>query len=379
VEVEVRFRVKLICLSELAISLSRAVANEAEALKFIPGAVWRGALAAQLIEEGELSEPETDETFHLLFLSGLVRFGDLRPPEARPWPLSARCCKMNERHPFRDLLIKTARRETLAPECAAPDTHKRPCGAKLDHPDGYFKWEAAKIAQAKSVSSRVLTHTAISNSLLRVRQEQFFSNEALEAGQSCEGELWAEPAADKAIRELFAGARIVTIGRGRTRGMGIAELSCTERESPDRTNDIKNRLTELNRTFGSPDHIVFTATMLSACVVFDRWLFSRPQLGPADIDPGLAGYTLKAAYSRMTTLSGWNAQAGLPKPDIAAIAPGACFLFAKEVARSEKTGELDRLAGVLAPYGKSLGEYWEEGLGEVEYCSPFHFNRAVLV
>jgi hypothetical protein len=336
----------------------------------IPGSAWRGAVAAQLIEEEELACPEEDPQFKLLFLSGSVRFGDLRPSDAKPWPLSARCCKMEGSHPIKDLLVRTARQETLKIECER-------CEAKLGHPPGYFELrrEVIRVGQA---TARVVAHSAISNSLLRVRQEQFFSGEVVDPAQTLMGELWADPDAEAAVGEVFKEKRTLRIGRGRTRGMGIVELGVAPKSSPDRTRDLLGKLETLNRSYGRSDEVVFTATLLSQCVVLDEWLLSRPQLEAADIAPDLDGYILKASYGRMTTLAGWNAQAGLPKPDVAAIAPGSCFLFGRSVPVLERKAELEKLAAILAPYGTGLGEYWEEGLGEVEYCSAFHFLQGVV-
>lgn len=145
--------------------------------------------------------------------------------------------------------------------------------------------------------------------------------------------------------------------------------------------DLAERLAALNGAFGDAGTAVFSCTVLSPAVVYDKWLLSRSCLCAKDIEdaagePGsLTGYDLAACYSRMTTLSGWNAQAQLPKADVWAICAGSAFLFKKSV--NEIEGELNRLAGVLAKAESGIGERWEEGLGEAVFCHRFHVERRV--
>ena len=332
-----------------------------ETLRHIPGSVWRGAVAAQWIEEHGLRapdrRPEDDEQFKTLFLRGLVRFGDLRLKAAKvtkPWPFSARGCKLHDNHPIHDLLIPTARREPKLPiECGG--VTRLPCGAKLDRPDGFLclSGKAEKI----SAGVRVLAHSAISNSLLRVRQEQFFSQEVLQSGQTFEGELLVDPAdqeAQKLVTDM-CGTRIIPIGRGSTRGMGLAEMTISHKDPPaDPVREIRGRLDDFRRAYKVPGHVVFTATLHSPCVVYDEWLFSRPVLRVNDIDLELGDYCVWASYSRTVRISGWNAQAQLPKPDIEAIAPGSCFLFGRKLTPGEAPAEMDRLAAILARHAAGL-------------------------
>jgi len=220
-----------------------------------------------------------------------------------------------------------------------------------------------------------LAHTAISNSLLRVRQEQFFSQEVLQSGQTFEGELLVDPADQEAQNLVtdMCGPRIIPIGRGATRGMGLAEMTISPKGPPDDpVREIRKRLDDYRRAYRVPGHVVFTASLHSPCVVYDEWLFSRPALRAKDIDLELGDYRLWASYSRTVRIAGWNAQAQLPKSDIEAIAPGSCFLYGRELTPGREPAEMDRLAAILARHAAGLGEYWEEGFGEVEFCWPFH-------
>ena len=76
----------------------------------------------------------------------------------------------------------------------------------------------------------------------------------------------------------------------------------------------------------------------------------------------------------MMQLSGWNAQAQLPKSDIWAIAPGSAFLFARPFS-GDRDKEIERLARVLEKAEDGIGERWEEGLGEAVFCDEFHVQQ----
>ena len=75
----------------------------------------------------------------------------------------------------------------------------------------------------------------------------------------------------------------------------------------------------------------------------------------------------------MIQLSGWNAQAQLPKSDTWAIAPGSAFLFKRKY-EGDPDAEFERLAQILAKAEEGIGERWEEGLGEAVFCDDFHIE-----
>jgi hypothetical protein len=222
---------------------------------------------------------------------------------------------------------------------------------------------------------RICAHTAIDGALLLPRPGQFFSSEIVEAGTRFEGEVWLK---DPALRVEFDQPRLLAIGRGATRGQGLATLEA-RLPLPTEAN-LRERLALLNRKFEPKGLVAFTCTLRSACLVFDEWLCARSYLTPADVAEAagappaeLETYRLTAWFSRMTTIGGWNARASLPKGDINALAPGSAFLFTRSVAAGERDAEMDRLAGLLAACETGIGERWEEGFGEAVFCDPFHY------
>ena len=174
-------------------------------------------------------------------------------------------------------------------------------------------------------------------------------------------------------RPLF-GKREIFIGRGATRGQGLCEIEIQDLRPP--SPDYAARL----RRPATSGRLAFTATLLSPCVVYDRYLCVRPFLEAEDIaaaaaQPGaLKGFDRVRWYSRQMIISGWNAQAGLPKSDILAIAPGSAFLFEKAISPSEVEGEVATLAAVLSQAGYGVGERWAEGFGEIWFQDKFHWE-----
>jgi len=344
-----RYAVTLTTRSPVAISRSRATGNQIETLGHIPGTVWRGALAAQL----GAAHPE----FAAIFLSGRVRFGDLRLDDAVPWPLSARRCAVHPGHRMLDLLLV----DDPPIECAE-------CEAKLVMPGNLRLGSGAR----KTVR-RVTTHTAISNYTLRIRPEQFFSTEVLERDQKFQGVLTAS---DALVAQTLLGKRELWIGRGATRGQGMAELNIQNLQPP-----VPNLNWVLRQQQRQPDVLSFTATLLSPCIVYDRYLLARAYITAEDIaeaagEPGaLRRYELAPRwFSRLATISGWNAQASLPKSDITAISPGSAFLFQTTVSEREIQDERARLADILERASAGLGERWAEGFGEVSFQDNFHWE-----
>jgi hypothetical protein len=254
-----------------------------------------------------------------------------------------------------------------------------PCGAKLIFKEEFYEIRHGR-PEFRRIPSRITAHTAIANSSLRVREAQFYSSEILERGLRFHGTLWASEAAAALVSKhlITDEGRFITIGRGATRGQGHAILRLGPDTSPSQRGDIRGRLAQLNCLLNLPGEVAFTCTLLSPCLVFDRWLCSRPYLTVGDIEeaasePGaLDGYELRAWFSQSTSLSGWNAQAGIPKGDISAIASGSAFAFVGSVLPEDRHTEMDRLAGILDRASVGIGERWEEGFGEAVFCDEFH-------
>lgn len=375
-----RYRVSARLLSPLAISTTQAGGNFLQTLPYIPGSVWRGALAARAIRERGLKQPETDTWFRETFLEGKFRFGDLRVRGGEVWPLSGRQCRQyGTLHGDVDFLIGAARQQSLIEECPA-------CEAKLEHPR-QFMVRHGQDWKGVEPRTRITGHSAIDPWTMRAADGQLFQTVIVERGEIFSGTLWVDEAVvrgDHKPAEEFQTSRL-TLGRGSTRGQGIAELHLNPAEigsEVEAKKSLRNRLHALNDVWGKADEVVFSVTLGSPCIVLDRWLLSRAYPSPDDLAEAcggpagtLDGYRLVSQYSQWTRTAGWNAQAGLPKSSEPAIAAGSSFLFSKRIDPGHRDQELNRLAELFAAVDRGIGERWDEGFGEAVFCHEYHFNR----
>ncbi|MCZ2075711.1 MAG: hypothetical protein LC130_12025, partial [Bryobacterales bacterium] len=94
----------------------------------------------------------------------------------------------------------------------------------------------------------------------------------------------------------------------------------------------------------------------------------------AEVPGGLDEYRPTAWFSRLERISGWNAQASLPKSDVLAIVSGSAFLFEKQTTTPDVDAEIERLTDILSTAGHGIGERWVGGFGEASFCYDFHYE-----
>jgi hypothetical protein len=122
--------------------------------------------------------------------------------------------------------------------------------------------------------------------------------------------------------------------------------------------------------------VVFSCTLDSAALVYDRWLLSRSFLEAADLFAEPRGYTLASSFRRMADLSGWHAKGGLPKAETQVIAAGSCFLFQCDTP-ADREAEYEKLARAFVDLEEGgIGERLDEGLGEATFCRTLHSELA---
>jgi len=361
----------------LLIAQTHSVGNQLESLGHIPGPTWRGALAAAIIRQHYFGPDSANHpSFRTLFLEDRVRFGDLYPLSLPPLPASARVCSASDDHPVQDLLVLRSLGHPLPRHCGTPLANG-PCKAKLQPltepaeilPRGFRRTQPIR---------RLAAHSAIDATTLRVRDEQFFTQLSVDRNSSFEGALWAaDSLAAQLAEDTLRAIPHLILGRGGTRGQGLVELQIGQEASAE--SDTLSTLTAWNDAWPDSDTLSFAATLRSPCLVFDEWGRVRPFLTPADISEAagepanaLETFTLVDWFSSLTTIGGWNAQAGLPKSDILAITPGSAFLFTAPIRPEHRPAELQRLARLLTAAAAGIGERWAEGFGEVCFCHPVH-------
>lgn len=368
-----RYRAHAVTETPVAISLRRATGNDLDTQRFIPGTVLRGALAGVYLEERGL-----DVGFEALFLRRLVRYGDLRIADTRPWPYSTRQCSADpDRHPKSDNLLREAAGETCRRECAK-------CRSKLEIPHGYYRYrqpaESLPLQRAtQTVRCHRLAHSQVDPAFLRAKPGQFHSSQLMDSGQIFEGFVHSKDAGEEALLKLIGDGRRLYVGRGRSRGQGRIRLSIYPEagRTAERIGEKIRQMNEAARRFDQlRDSVLFSCTLDSAALVYDRWLCSRSFLDADDLSPDLNGYSGQACFQGRVDLAGWHSTAGLPKAETVAIAAGSCFLFRRNGVR-DRDAEYARLAAIFADVEeRGIGERLEEGLGEVTFSRTLHSELA---
>ncbi len=379
-----RYRVFATAETPFAISVRRATGNDLDTQRLIPGTVIRGALAAAYLADRK----EADAGFDALFLRKLVRFGDLRIGDARPWPLSVRqCAAKPDEHGKIDNLLWAGAGRVLPIECPDSEEDRRDRW-KLEPPKGYYRFKQPDASRAlqyceEEVGSRRLAHAEIDPLFLKARPGQFHSSQVVDQAQEFSGFFHAQGDGEATLRSLIGEGRDVYVGRGRSRGQGRVRVSMFEEaaRSPARIREKIQRMNQVARRLGGKeDSVVFSCTLDSATLLYDRWLRSRSCLEARDLgletDDDEKRYQRIAQYQRTAVITGWHAKGGLPKTEAAAIAPGSCFLFRRNRCVEPET-EYQRLAAILAGLEeRGVGERLDEGFGEVTFCRTLHCELA---
>jgi CRISPR-associated protein Csx10 len=361
-----RYRAYAVTETPAAISVRRATGNDLDTQRFLPGTVVRGALAAAYLEESGTP----DDGFDALFLKRQVRFGDLRIGDARPWPHSTRQCSFHpDDHDKVDHLLREGAQGAARVECAK-------CEAKLEVPKGYYRFKKPDDSHPfqysiEKVHSHRLAHSEVDPAFLTAKPGQFHSSQLLDRGQTFEGFFHARKAGEESLLKLIGAGRTLYLGRGRSRGQGRVRLSIFPEpgRGVERMREKIRRLNEVAARFRAmKNSTVFSCTLDSAALVYDRWLCSRSFLEATDFSVDLRDYTEAACFRRLTDVAGWHAKGGLPKAEVTAIAAGSCFLFRND-AVIDREAEYGRLAKILMELEeRGIGERLDEGFGEATFC-----------
>lgn len=368
----------------LALHRTRAGGQYVDSLDYIPGTALRGALAeAYLAQHGT-----PDKTFHILFLSDQVQYGDLWPAiEGSPTillPATAQVCKrygFGHKNSFRDGLLDAL--ADLLPTRRCAHIEDKRCDEPLDRTSGYL----CSLDPVEHLAPRIRLRvsTAIGRGTGTAAREMLFTQHTL-TGKSKSG--------NKAL--LFQGVLQLTdprlraelddllklplfLGSGRSRGLGEVEVK-TWKETGD-GDSLPKRWHKFNETArragGDPNLCYFSLTLLSHLALRDDLL--RPVLD--EITPqhfGLPDTVKWVCYKNSgwpvlflstVTVAGWNAALGLPKSDTVTLARRS-VLLAKCPADQEQA-VLKRLARIES---QGLGERRNEGFGRVVACYPIHYE-----
>ena len=286
----------------------------AEQLDEIPGRSVIGCLAAQC-------EP-TLEDFSDLFLNGTVRWSALTPRicgvRSLPAPLSL--VRLKDEGVY-------VNRVTASPEDLM--------GKKLKAVDGRYLAVTDKGGRLAGSRSHTLYHHSHKN-------ETLYMQDSLDAGMLYSGYADVPRCLAGRVLKLLCEARF-SFGRSKSAQYG----SCSLAEPPKVTaiEEEKRRLPE-----GTPVWVLLESDM----VLCEEGLYTaNPQSVRAALAEQLhlrnARPDGKQDYCQSHVLSGYQAQWGMPKPQLPAMRGGSLFVFLA--------------SGESIPAQRQLGEFAQEGLG----------------
>jgi CRISPR-associated protein Csx10 len=393
-----------------------------ETLPYLPGTVLRGALAGRWLRGRRFDALASSEQrrFRELFFGNAVRFGNgtLRPPRPEQSrtelvPLTAMARK-GDPHGWRrsggvgvidSLTTLLQLRANDADAVAAPLLG-------YDRLDQRFADLSGRTWSKLELRRRLISRTAI-NALQGpyapaarevAADGQLYSFVALEAGQSFLAELHGPVALlgslavssldldpDEVARSadlpatiaqgLLANNLLVSLGHGRSRGLGLARLNPAPRRPPSPPRD-QARLVQQLRDFSAraglaPDAGFFLPVTLESDVILrDRYLLASSSAEPLETlgryRPLIAGDTpiamqLFEAVQTVRWIGGWDELRRLPRAPELAVAAGSVWVF--QVPPSDLAAAVRWWLDVET---EGLGERRSEGFGRVRLLHPLH-------
>jgi CRISPR-associated protein Csx10 len=387
-------------LAPLALHQTRAGVQYVETLDYIPGTALRGALAeAYLAQHGN-----PDDTFHALFLSEQVFYGDLWPAASDGTtvliPATARACKrygLKHNESFRDALLDALSRRHDGAKCkhlVLCNGRQKECDEPLDRVNDHYLGDL-KSADPISAGFRLRVSTAIERATGTVAREMLFTQHTLTGKRKArekdgyenkaplffQGTLrLSNPALQDELARLLQSATSLFLGSGRSRGLGEVEVKAWTETTV--ANSLPDRWQKFNDAAqhggGNPDIHYFSLTLLSHLALRDGLLC--PVLGKIKpqhfgLPDGVAWVRYKDSdqsvlFLSAVTVPGWNVALGLPKPDTVALARGSVLLG--QCDSGQEQAVLARLAEIET---EGVGERRGEGFGRVAACYPIHYER----
>lgn len=421
-----RLHISVKTVSPLYVGASKPYGSLLETKAEIPGALLRGAVAAQTLPDCAAPEYKQNhegcavkEICPFYYLTTNVAYPTCAVSEAGrltqpPLRTMATCkaapgfCSQTEpggpRHGVFDTLLhhlafNEGRRLGFPPNLLPPQRCGI-CKAPLEpFARRYVKEKTGRYHTVPSPSTRRMTHVGIN----RARETaepgllysvQFIAERTQFAGHMTLPDSWDEARRDEFKRVL---TNISRLGGEQTYGLGRVEVEIKEEdESPA---DVSTRVEEFNEKLkevwseyatGSappvPDVYYFTVDLLTPAILTipngtptvqltaamlkqraeDLGFTDLPKLEEVNC-PDASGTKRSLMSTGPTIVSGWSEAWGLPKPTALAAGAGSVYVFC--------TSDINAWYGALGKieeYG--IGCRREEGFGGVRVCDPFHLE-----
>jgi CRISPR-associated protein Csx10 len=421
-----RIHLQITALSPLAIGRQKPGGSVSEAETYIPGSVLRGAIAALMLRQSQLSDTDftsqSDSDFKALFIDGKALFLNAYPalteiddalqmqPGVDVLPATALSAKNGggfrpKNGVFDSLLDRFCASEfaqVYDPSCPTD-------GGRVDPFKGFYSKDNQDRYHSHTVSTRLLTRVGINRRRATAEEAILYSIEVLEESKKHTPKI-KDPQLEPMI---FTGSILVEenyaqglldyiqrcsrefrLGNSASRGLGKVKIDADD--PVDITSDIQARAEAFNnalnerwslwRLFGghrvsiTDDRLLFSLDLYSDAILTENWLRTtvlsemmlqtRLQDLLNESGSGIKLHSdvkLHTAYSSYDYRSGWNAAWGLMKDTELTTDRGSVYLFS--VDRMHQEGWLE---GLQLLEQRGIGDRTSEGFGQVKVCDEFH-------
>jgi CRISPR-associated protein Csx10 len=407
--------------------------NYEQTADYIPGSVLRGAVAARLLDalpddyafrrdHASCPEDKTPPFWRVFGAPNPPRFGNAYPSRpglwAYPFPVTARTCKRHpgyrseenrDGHGVVDTMVEQSVYDMVSdpwfpyradifpelgnswakigsayePRCQYREPRNDPerrerCREPLEPAKGHYSLGSAGPGPVSDPTISRATHVGINRARGVAEDSLLFTLETIdEPGAEFHGILVYDDtyASDLTIALSLDGkADEFVIGRGRSRGMGLVEISV---DAPPSLPGLGERLYELNRDFEStlaryqvarPAGWFFSLTLRSSAILTAQG--ELPTLWPDLSTIGLEEAWPLRAWARTTVVGGWDSAAELPRRTRQAVEPGAVYLY---YVSEETMGETALTEQLVSLERAGVGAQRERGYGQLTACAPFHY------
>jgi CRISPR-associated protein Csx10 len=390
--------IELTTKAPLSIAQRRGVSNVLKTLDYIPGSVWRGALAQEFIRRNLGNDPE----FTALFLQEQAWFGDLINKGGKVIPRTAMTCKyhggfMNDNeyedtHGVYDGLIPFLCHEVWqgaalpawakhCERCSQVSSSETP----LDRFVSYYHEPNPTEYRKVEVRKSLIGHTQIHERWHVAEENKLYTIETIDAGQTFCGELLLDAnASTTKLNQILQKQPCFWVGSDKTRGLGDVQLRKSvseDNEAHDSLGNLKHNFNHLNEKLkkAGKELIWFALTLQSRVIVHDRFLRYKSCIEPEDLAeayPGgrniWANCHLVRGWNATCPVDGWNSYLGFPKKEETAIVPGSVFVFVADASAVNRDALCEALLEIQQ---QGIGLRRAEGFGRVTVCDAFHWKE----
>jgi CRISPR-associated protein Csx10 len=374
---------------------------------YVPGVALRGALAQQLIDASEHTNPGSNPDFVRLFTNSdaplfrnayLAYFDKTNPPGAflpsYPLPATAYSCKAEsgfDKHGVYDSLIDRLCYEELCvkvpylPRCNHPDHQGQ--GERVEA-FGRFYVDTPCGKRSVSVPSQLTTRVAL-NRRRRVAEEGLLYSPLVISEATPDGAPTTFQGSvvvnddNRALVERYL-PTLTHIGSGAARGFGRVEIEIGHASDDDlvgRVKEFNRRLVERWTLWGQlpryedkePQHTPNSGTFFAVLLMSDAVLRADGWTPTVRLEAAMLGAAgqnaeLVRCYATVDYRGGWNTAWGLPKDTELVTRMGSVYVY---YIRNSIDDEhwLNALRDLEE---RGVGERRIEGYGQVRVCDEFH-------